>query len=152
MDAIFESYNECLISEKEEQILKEIEQLDEIIGTAIATLVISGMVLRAADVIMGNKPKLIHYLTAIFTWGSAEHQGSLNPLEIRKYAYENLRDAKDIEDEFGPSSSKILSKKLAKGTKSTSIKFAKILGSAIGRIAKRAGLSKLDIDKAIPVK
>lgn len=150
MDTIFESYKNSLTTEQEARILEQVEQLDEFVLAAIGTILAAGLVLRVVDGIMGNKPKVINYMTALLRWATDEYSEGLNVVEIRKYAYEALESGKEISDNRDKTVSKILSKKLTAGLKKGSKEFAKILGQAIGRIAKEAGLKRTDIDKALP--
>jgi len=75
----------------------------------------------------------------------------MDEFEIRKAAYEIMEEDQDTEKEFGDSSSKILSKKVLSGLEKGSREFAKILGQAIGRVAKRADMSKSEVDKLLTV-
>lgn len=144
MHKIYESYTE-------DNIVENMQQLDEFVGTAILTILATGLVLRVADGFMGNKPKMIHYLTALVQWATGEATSDgINPLEIRKFAYQNLTDEKEDDELYGRKSSKILSRRILGAAKKGSVALAKVLGSAIGSMAKRAGLSKSDLNKIIP--
>ncbi len=118
----------------EECLLEGLEQLDEaILITAIA--------------IRYNKPKIRQYLMAIINWAFEEYDGSLNINDIRKSAYDIMREDNEMRDEFSPGFSKILSKKVLSGLKKGSKEFAKILGQAIGRIAYEAKMSKEELNR-----
>lgn len=135
----------------EDQLMESLEQLDEVaILTAVGVAMAAGAIFRIIDGIRGNKPKVRHYLKGIITWAFSEYSdGTLSINAIRKAAYDTMKEDQEIEDEFGPSSSKILTRKLLKSLKKGSKSANEALGNAIGRIAKRAKMSVQELDKAI---
>ncbi len=144
-------YNAKIYAEAQEELSEAVEQIDEVIVlTAIVAALAAGVIFRVIDGIRGNKPKVGQYIKGLIKWAIGEYSdGSLSINAIRQTAYEVMKEEQEIEKEFGPSFSKILSKKLLNGVKKGSKEFAKILGEAIGRIAKRADMSKSDLDKVI---
>jgi DNA-binding phage protein len=144
-------YHEKLENDAEATLTESLEQVDEaIIMTAIAGAIAAGVIFRVIDGIRGSKPKVRHYIKGLITWAFSDYEsGTLSVNDIRRAAYATMKEDKEIRDEFGPSSSKILSKKLLKGLKKGSKEFSELLGNAIGRIAKRAQMSKEDLDKTI---
>jgi len=145
-------YEQKIIEDKAEaQLLESVEQLDEIVlVTAIAVGLAAGVIFRTIDGIRGSKPKIGQYLKGIVKWAFSEyHDGSLSINDIRKAAYSVMREDQKLEDEFGSGVSKILSKKVLSGLNKGSKEFATILGKAIGRIAKRAGMSKEELNKVV---
>jgi len=145
-------YEQQIKEDKAELNLSEaIEQIDEaILIAAISVALVAGILFRIIDGIKGNKPKITHYIKGIIKWAFSEYSnGSLSINAIRKSAYEVMKEDNEFEDEFGPSFSKILSKKILNGLTKGSKEFAKILGEAIGRIAKRAGLSENELNRML---
>jgi len=154
MQEIYKRYTNQIIEEqnKEDELvleMTEMVQLNEFVFTAIASILIGGIIIRVLDGFIGNKPKLIHYISALFQWATEEYDGSINPLEIRKYAWEKFNDEKEVK-EYSNSISKQMSNALLKGVKKSPKVFSKIIGTTIGYLAKRAKLSKQDLDKIIP--
>lgn len=134
----------------EKDLLESIERLDEFVLLAIGAALAAGTIFRIIDSLRGNKPGIRHYIKGLITWAFGEYtDGSLSINAIRKAAYETMREDQEIEDEFGPSSSKILSKKILSGLKKGSREFATILGNAIGRIAKSAGMSESELNSTL---
>lgn len=146
---IFESYKETITEEQITYVFDNYRTMNEsIILLSIAAGLAAGTIFRIIDGIRGNKPKLTQYIKGLLRWAFSEYKdGSLSINAIRQAAYDVMREDKEIEDQFGPSSSTILSKMVLNGLKKGSKEFAKILGTAIGRIAKRANMSENNLDK-----
>lgn len=153
MNSIFESYSNTITEEQITYVFDNYNRMNEsIIILSIAAGLAAGTIFRIIDGIRGNKPKVSHYIKGLVKWAFSEYKdGSLSVNEIRIAAYETMREDQDIEDQFGPSSSKILSNLLLSGLKKGSKEFAKILGNAIGRIAARANMSESDVDKMLTI-
>lgn len=151
MNNIYKLYHERIDNDAETQLIESVDQIDEaIILTAIAAGLAAGVIFRVIDSVRGTKPKVRHYIKGLISWAFSEYDsGTLSINAIRRAAYDTMREDNDIRDEFGQSSSKLLSKQLLKGLRKGSKEFTKILGNVIGRIAKRANMSLKDLEKTI---
>lgn len=144
-------YNEKRELEAQEALHEAVQQLDEvIILTAIAAALAAGVIFRTIDSIRGQKPTVAQYIKGLITWAFSEYSdGSLSVNDIRKAAYDTMKEDKELEEEFGQSFSKILSKKILTAVGKGSREFAKVLGDAIGRVAIRAKMSTAELNKIL---
>lgn len=149
---IFEAYNMTLTEEQIDFAFERYRYLNEEVFTAalIAALT-TGVFLKMLDKHKSNHASVIDWLAGFIKWGMEEYDGNIDIRDIKKYAYEYY-ETDDEEDEltesFGSKDSKIL-QVLKKAKTKTAAVYSKTVGKLVGRLAKRSGLSKSELDKVI---